>query len=178
MKKLIVWLAAFGVVAIMFGTIYAAVQQAQRSEANYPQVQLAKDLASGVNQGYDPTLLVYGKVDMGKSLAPFTIVYDKVGKVVISNGFLDGKVPKPAFGVLRAAQGKEYNAVTWQPKDGVRIAAVSVAAKNYYVLSGRSLHEVEKNETRTLLIVLLGGILSVLLLGVAAGIRLISREYA
>lgn len=177
MKKIIGLVAAFGVVVVMFGTIYAAVQQAQRNDANFPQIQLAEDLAAGVSKGYEPNLLVYGRVDIGKSLAPFTIVYDKVGKVVVSNGYLDGKVPKPPFGVLRQAQGKEYHAVTWQPKDGVRIAAVSVASKDYYILSGRSLREVEKNENRTLQIALLGGVLSMLLLGAALGVRLVNREY-
>jgi hypothetical protein len=67
---------------------------------------------------------------------------------------------------LQAAKGKDYYAVTWEPKNDTRIAAVTVAGKDYYVLSGRNLNEVEKNENRTLLLSLLGGIISVILLGV------------
>jgi hypothetical protein len=64
--------------------------------------------------------------------------------LIYLTGYLDGKIPIVPLGVLENSKGKDYNFVTWQPKSGVRIASVSVSAKNYYVLSGRSLKEVEK----------------------------------
>ena len=167
MKKLIPWLGASLVVMITFGTIYAAVQQSQRRDANYPQIQLAEDTATALDSGARPGKLMAGKVDIGRSLAPFTIIYDKSGKVVAGSGYLGGKIPSIPIGVLTASKDKDYNFVTWQPEDGVRIAAISVDANSYYVLSGRSLKEVEKNENQTLQITLLGAIASLLTLAVS-----------
>jgi hypothetical protein len=149
-----------------FGTIYGAVQQAQRSDANYPQVQLAEDMAASLDKDVLPSRYLGENVDMAKSLAPFTIVYRKDGSILQGSGLLNGKVPKAPLGVLRHSTGKDYYAVTWQPAKDVRIAAVVVPAKDYFVLSGRNLKEVEKNESRTFDIALLGGVLAVLLLAV------------
>ena len=178
MKKLIAGLSVVGILIIIFGTIYAAVQQSQRSDANYPQIQIAEDQAAQIKNAYDSQAASsLSPVDMRSSLAPFTIIYNKTGQVVSGSGYLDGKVPQVPLGVLADAQGKTYNAVTWQPQKGVRIAAVVVAAKDYYVLSGRSLAEVEKNEDHTLQVTLIGGVLSLLLLGVAIVARILGTEY-
>lgn len=166
MKKLFPWLGASLVVLIIFGTVYATVQQSQRRDANYPQIQLAEDKAADLDSGTKPGKLVHGRVNMKRSLAPFTIIYDRFGKVVAGSGYLDGKIPVVPIGVLTAAKGKDYNFVTWKPDPGVRVAAVSVAANRYYVLSGRSLKEVEKNDNKTLEITLLGLIASLLTLTV------------
>ena len=71
------------------------------------------------------------------------------------------------YGVLTGADYQTYHSVTWQPQSGVRIASVTVKAKNYYVLSGRSLKEVEKNEDQALRLTLAGGSLSIAVLFVA-----------
>src|SRR5438045_1128517 len=73
-----------------------------------------------------------------------------------ASGYLDGRTPAVPYGVLTAAKGRDYHMVTWQPAGDVRIAAVTVAAKNYYVLSGRSLKEVEHNEARTMILCAFG----------------------
>lgn len=176
MKSIISKLAMAGIVVVIFGTLYAVVQQAQRNDANYPQIQIAEDTAADLNHAQAPT--VYGDVDMQTSLASFTIIYDKAGRVVVGSGYIKGKVPKAPLGILTAAKGHEYHAVTWQPEKNVRLAAVSVAAKDYYVLSGRSLREVEKNETQTLQLAVAGGIIALLLLAVAIVAKLLRNEYA
>lgn len=175
MKRLIAGLAGVGIIIIMFGTIYATVQQAQRSDANMPQIQIAEDTAAALNRG-STEVLGGGTVDMAKSLAPFTIIYDKKGQVFLSSGYVNGQVPKAPLSMLQAANGKTYHAVTWEPKPDLRIASVTVAAKNYYVLSGRSLTEVEKNETHTFQLALLGGIGSLILFGVVIAARLLGFE--
>ncbi len=177
MKKLLPWLAVLVLLAVTYGTIYAAVQQVQRSDANYPQLQLAEDTAASLNRGESPIGLVTGAADISKSLAPFTIVYDKSGHFITGSGYLDGNVPQAPIGVLKASTGKTYSAVTWQPKKGVRIAAVTVSAKNYYVLSGRSLKEVENNENHTMQIALLGGIVALMLLGMIYVLSALSEGY-
>jgi hypothetical protein len=177
MKKLIAGLCATGILVVIFGTIYGAVQQAQRSDANYPQIQIAEDTAAGLNRGDPPLLVANPNVNIATSLAPFTIIYDKKGGVFLSSGYLNNKAPKAPLSMLEDSKGKTYNAVTWQPQKGVRIASVTVAAKDYYVLSGRSLTEVEKNENHTLQIALIGGILSVILLGIAIIVKVLGTEY-
>ena len=57
---------------------------------------------------------------------------------------LDGQIPELPKGVLDAARANGQNRVTWEPKEGVRIAAVVTRYDGGFVLSGRSLREVEK----------------------------------
>ena len=167
MKKAIFALVPLAILAVIFGTIYVVVQQAQRSGANYPQIQIAEDTAAALDQGNEPYgVITSGKVDLSKSLAPFTIIYDKTGHVVAGSGFLNNKIPSIPVGVLTAAKNQQYNAVTWQPQKDVRIASVAVSAKDYYVVSGRSLYEVEKQESLTLRLAALGLLVSLVVLGV------------
>ena len=76
------WLGAGAILVVIFGTIYTVAHQAQRQDANYPQIQIAEDAAAALNRGVKPAALVSGKVDLGASLAPFTIIYDKSGRIV------------------------------------------------------------------------------------------------
>jgi hypothetical protein len=177
MKKLIAGLCAVGVLVIIFGTIYTAVQQAQRNDANYPQIQIAEDTAAALNKGDPPVALANPNVNIATSLAPFTVIYDKKGNVFLSSGYLNNQAPKAPLSMLEASKGKTYHAVTWQPQKNVRIASVTVAAKGYYVFSGRSLTEVEKNETHTLQVALIGGILSMILLGAAIVVKVLGTDY-
>ena len=162
MKKYVPWLGIIAILVLIFGAMDGVSQQAQRNAANYPQIQLAEDAASELNNGAKAQ--VTGKVDMAHSLAPFIIVYDKQGKLVSGSGYLNDQLPTAPLGILTAANDQDYNAVTWQPAGNVRIAAITVAAKNYYVLSGRSLKEIEANERESLQISFLGGVGSLIVL--------------
>lgn len=164
MRRFIPWLGAFALIVLVFGTLYGTVQQAQRSSANSPQIQLAEDTAAALNSGTAPAELIAGHVNMAKSLAPFVIIYDKSGKVVSGSGYLNGSVPRAPYGVLTAANGVDFHTVTWQPQANVRIAAVTTSADKYYVLSGRSLREVESNESKTFMIAAIGALLSTVVL--------------
>lgn len=159
------WAAAAALVLVIFGTIYAAVQQNQRADANDPQIQLAEDTAAALKQGADPSTLVSGYVNPSTSLAPFVVIYGEGYQPIVSSGYLHGDMSKIPHGVLTSARFKPYNAVTWQPEPGVRIAAVVVAAKPYYVLAGRSLTQVERGENRTLAITAAGCLVAELLVG-------------
>jgi hypothetical protein len=126
------------------GLLYVAVQQALRYEANNPQSSMAQDVARDLENNKKPSDLVNGYVDMATNMAPFIIIYDKYGKVVAGNGYLNNSIPQVPIGVLAATEGHKINAVTWQPDNKVRIASVSVqGGNNYYVLGGRSLFDVE-----------------------------------
>jgi hypothetical protein len=62
-------------------------------------------------------------------------------------------LPTPPDGVLEIARRQGANVVTWQPRPGVRIAAVFHDVNDgsgRVVLAGRSLREVEERESRLL----------------------------
>lgn len=146
------WLPLAVVTTAMCGLVYAAVQQALRQGANDPQIQMAEDAAEALRQGAVAESLLPPHIDVGKSLAPFVIVYDDTGQVVASSGLLHGKVPSLPAGVLEYTRRRGQDRVTWQPENGVRVAAVVArfqGATPGFVLAGRSLREVEKRETQT-----------------------------
>lgn len=130
------------------GLVYIEVQQELRSGANDPQFQLAQDAAVRLDAGVAPGAVVSAveTVDPASSLAPFVIVFDSNHAVLATDATLDGGSPTPPPGVLDAARPGSPSAVTWQPRTGVRIAAVTVAWKGGFVLSGRSLQRVEVQE--------------------------------
>ena len=165
MKKLWPWFAALALILVTFNTIYTAVQQAQRTAANQPQIQLATDTARSLNKGDFGEDLAAKPVELETSLAPFTIIYNKQGQVVNGSGYLAGKNPSVPRDMLKAADDSEYHTETWEPQDDLRFAAVIVETKNYYVLSARSLQEAEKAQSDTLRITLVGAMLALVLFG-------------
>jgi hypothetical protein len=151
MHKLFPYVSAALILTVLFGTIYFSEQQVLRQDANDPQIQLAEDAASQLNSGASPSDVIgETKVNMQTSLAPFIIVYDNTGHVAAGSGNLQGNIPTIPFGVLAATTATHEHWITWQPEAGVRDATVTVAANHYYVISGRSLREVEPRETKVL----------------------------
>ncbi len=155
------------VITLLCGLLYATVQQNFRQNANDPQIQIAEDTASVLNGGLNVKDVVPDdQIDVSASLSPFLIVFDKNGKVASSDAVLDGKIPTPPPGVLdyvasggetnfgslkkriifKIEGGSEENRITWEPKDGVRLAAVITKYDNGFVLVGRNLREVEIRE--------------------------------
>lgn len=154
---LMLWLPAAAASAVIAFTVYATVQQSIRSAADDPQIQLAEDAAASLNHGATPdSVIPAGTVDPTSSLAPFVEVFDRSGAVLASSASIAGKPLAPPLGVLTASLKSDSNRVTWEPLPGIRIAAVSVAYDDGYVLSGRSLREIEPREDRTLQIAGLG----------------------
>lgn len=167
LRKVAPWIGYAVVLVIIFSAIYTTTQQAARNNANSPQIQIAQDTADFLDQGLRPDTLVSGKVDISTSLTTFVIIYDASGNLVAGSGYIGGQVPVAPIGVLSAASGKAYNAVTWQPSDGIRIAAVTVAADKYYVLVGRSLKEFEKSAQEAFQVSLAAGSISMSVLFIA-----------
>lgn len=151
------------------GLVYTAVQQDLRMGANDPQLQLAEDAAQALDAGAPPASLVGSpKVDVASSLAPFVAIFDTSGAVLATDGRLDGHDPVPPLGVLDAARADPPNKVTWQPREGVRIASVTVPWSGGTVLAGRSLREVERQEDDILLIAAAAWLVMLVALGAAA----------
>jgi hypothetical protein len=144
-----VWLPFVVAITAFCALAYASVQQAYRQGANDPQIQMVEDAAEALAGGTSVDAIVpVSKVSVAKSLAPFLIVYDAGGKVVSSSVVLDGQTPELPSGVLDSTKQMGENRITWQPREGVRIAAVIVSYQNGFVLAGRNLREVEIRETQ------------------------------
>lgn len=160
----ILWVCLILIVSIIFGTIYTASQQILRQDANDPQIQQAEDAAANLSNGGIANYSTSGAVKMNNSLAPFTNVYDKSGNVLTGNGYLNNQLSDPPFGSLQASNNVPYNAVTWQPTDNLRFATVIISTPNFYIVSGRSLFEVEKREALILHITFAGWLASIVVI--------------
>ena len=146
-SKLKSWLPlAIAVTAICF-LIYATLQQTIRLSANYPQIQIAEDLRDNLNTGKQKMEEVSSSnIDLNKSLSNFAIIFNEEGHPISSSASLDGRIPTPPQGVFDYARSKGEDRFSWQPKGGVRIAAVVLKYGRGFVLAGRSLKEVEELE--------------------------------
>lgn len=164
MGKQIPWLSAIIILIIIFGTIYAVAQQVLRNDADYPQIQLAENAAALLRKSATPESLTKGYVAINTDLSPFVEIYSSTGSIVNGNGYLQGKIPTPPLGILTASTDKAYYRVTWEPQKGVRIAAVTVNAGKYYVLSGRSLKVIEQNESYSFDIAFAAGLFALIIL--------------
>jgi len=161
MKKHTLPLVCAAIITIIFATIYVAEQQVLRQSANDPQIQMAEDTAAALNNSATPTSVITPKIDVGKSLSPFIIVYDKTGAVAASSVYSGSKLLDPVpLGVLKAS-GVSHHAVTWEPETNIRIAAVTTEADGFYVLAGRSLKEIESRESSLMWLVLIGWAVSI-----------------
>lgn len=158
-RALLVWLPVAAAAAVLSVLSYGNTQQALRQSANQPQVQLAQDAARQLDSGTSAADVVPPtQVDVARSLAPFLIVYDAKGQVVASSGQVDGSTPPLPDGVLDAAKAAagRGDRITWQPADNVRIAAVVIPYRDGAVLAGRSLSEIEAEESHALQVALAG----------------------
>jgi hypothetical protein len=139
------WLPLAVATAGLCGLAYLTVQQALRQGANDPQIQMAEDAANALNGGASVDSIVPAtKVELAESLAPFLIVYDDSGNVKASSASLHGSVPVYPSGVLHYVRQNGEERVTWQPEKGIRMATVVTRYAKGFILSGRSLREVEK----------------------------------
>jgi len=168
-KKNILLFIAFALTSGIFFTIYSVGQQIYRMSANDPQISMARDAGELLNQGKMPAeLMNKEKIDLGKSLSPFLLVYGNSGDPISSSALLDGQIPKLPAGVFDYTRQHGEDRISWQPKEDVRQALVVVKYNNGFVAAGRSLSETELREGQLLLRVALAYFSSLLLLGVSA----------
>jgi hypothetical protein len=120
-RSIALWLPIAAISTVFAGVVYGAVQQALRSSANDPQLQMAEDAATQLSAGTAPGVVATGAtVDIARSLAPFVTVFDGSGRVLASTAQLDGQTPVPPQGVLDSAAANGADVISWQPRDGVR----------------------------------------------------------
>jgi hypothetical protein len=158
------------ILIIIFGTIYVAVQQNWRLSADQLPLRLAALATQQIAGGTDPKAIAEDSTDLGATLEPFVIVYDKDKKVAASSGKLNGSVPSPPKGVFdHITRTRSQERFTWEPAKGYRYATVvqGVFKDNqvqYYVLAAQTLRETEAQIKNLTVLVGAGWILSLILL--------------
>lgn len=166
MKKFswLVYLFVIGIITIIFGMIYVTVQQNYRSGADDPQIQLARDINSRLNERRPVDKYFTDSINIAQSLSPFTVLYDAKGKPLRSSGYLNGKMPGLPVGVFDFANKNGEHNVTWQPQNDLRMAMVIVKTNSSpvgFIAAGRSLQEVEIREHNLVTMIVIGWILCV-----------------
>lgn len=172
----------------VFICVYLATQQNYRQSANDPQIQIAEQMASLVAGGESFTNLIGSQspIDISTSVGTWLTEYDSKGTPLVSNGLLEGAMPKLPAGVFdtgtwsaqkkwEAPSGPETR-ITWQPNKSVRQAVVLVRytdAKGTvgFVAVGRSLKTTEEriiglgvNVLLAWVVTLVGVLISIVLL--------------
>lgn len=151
------WLPFAAVSTIICALVLVAVQQNLRLSANDPQIQMAEDAAAAIGAGEPvPNPPPQASVEISSSLAPFLAFYDDEGKVLATNAKLGNLLPTLPAGVFAYVRAHGEDRVTWQPKRGVRIAAVITryqGTTSGFILAGRSLREVEARVNKLSMIV-------------------------
>lgn len=152
-KTFRLWIPFAVAIILISGMIYMGIQQNYRQSANDPQIQIAEDISTALLSGVPPQAIANpGATDIGKSIGTFIIIYNSSKSAVLSSATLDGKTPQVPNGIfdkLGFHSGvKDQSRFTWEPKDGIRIAAViqkyGDKQSTGYVLVGRSLREAER----------------------------------
>ena len=166
MKKFsfLVYLFVMAISTIIFGVIYATVQQSYRSGANDPQTQLARDINLKLRDGKAVDSFFADSINIAQSLSPFAVLYDANGKPLRSSGYLNGKMPELPAGVFGFAKTNGEHDVTWQPQSGVRMAMVIVSSNfssGGFAAAGRSLQEIELREHNLITMILIGWIICI-----------------
>lgn len=161
-RILLRWLQLAAVTAVSTAAAYLAAQQLWRSDANDPQIQLAREAALQLANGRPPGDVLAGEppIDFATSVSPFVIVLDGRGEVIASSGRLHGSVRSVPAGVLDHVRASGEEAVSWQPEPGVRIASVVVRYPGGFVVAGRSLALSEGRTKRLGELLLLGWLAS------------------
>ena len=159
MKHFLLWCAFIVALTGVSGLAYAAVQHDLRTSADYPQTHIAADAAQALAGGADPLAVSafyvtsYSPIDIAKSLDPYIVIFDHAGTPVASSARLAGRMPSLPAGVFSYTAAHGEDRITWQPSPDVRQAIVVSSytdpntGKASYVMSGRSLREVEQTES-------------------------------
>jgi hypothetical protein len=149
-KVFISWIPSGAAVVCICALTFHLMHQHIRLSANEIPLQYAEDVRAKLEKGDVAAAVVsgVGTIDMERSLSPFVIVTDGIGNILASTATLRGAYKAPPSGTLAYAKQNKENRVTWQPQQGVRIAAVvlpwSLNGKTGFIIGGQSLSETEQ----------------------------------
>lgn len=154
---ILIFLLLAAMSTIIAFAVFAGVQQTYRSNANDPQIEAVQTIASVLGQGVPPEAITGqgDTVDIENSLSLFVSIYDKDGKLASSSGKLGEDSPTPPSGIFEYLRKNDKQRFTWEPKKGVRIAAVAEKLEDDkgFVLVGRNMKEIDMRIQNSLIIV-------------------------
>lgn len=146
-RRIIVAVAAYLLFAGGLATLYVVVQQDGRQAVeDAPRALLSTGEASPATQQPD-------RMDLSHSLGTFWVRYDAAGRPTAGDGYLDGSLARVPQGVLRTARTLGEDAVSWEPKPGLRFAVVAQPVGDGVIVAGQSLRRTEQRIERTSLYV-------------------------
>ncbi|QQS20115.1 hypothetical protein IPL85_01520 [Candidatus Saccharibacteria bacterium] len=144
------FITRFLLISLIFGSMYSLLHVMNRSLANDMPQLLATQAAKQLDAGLGLQSINMGATDLANNPVPFVIVYDKKEKAVAGSGYLGRILAQMPRGVVEHAKPGKPHAVTWAPREDIRIASITVASKDYYVVGGQSLKATD-NRARLLL---------------------------
>ena len=178
-KIIWIWLP-FAIVSTIFSFLaYAVTQQNYRQNANDPQIQMADTIALSLVNADLKTLQPPGQqIDIAQSLDAFAVIYDDSGTPLVGSGYLNGSLPTLPDGVFAYTREQGEDRITWQPEEGIRNAIVVKrvnAQEPGFVMTGRSLREVENRISRIAYMALVAWVASMVLTLSAISLRIYLR---
>ena len=163
MRRVIGWLTAAVIITLVFGSVYAALQQLGRRSANAAPAAAA---AAQVQLIGSETATA-PRLELTPDSGVFVIVYGEDDNPVSGTATLHGSLPLLPAGVLQTARDTGADAVTWQPEPGLRMAIVARPAAGKVIVAGQSLTPYEDRDRMVLLFLAAGWLGSIVVL--AAG---------
>ncbi len=145
------WMLLAILSTLIIGTIYLVAHTTLSNPANDTLGEITQEITGALEAGVPAEQIIpqSGGTNLQTSLTSFAALYDKDGKVIGSSAQLDGQSPTPPSSTFQTTTEKNQYNFTWEPKAGLRVAAVMQTAKSgdttIYVLAGKNLRETEKH---------------------------------
>jgi hypothetical protein len=120
-----------------------------RNGADRQPLRLAAAAAGQLASGSPPGSVLPAAIDMASAPAPFIIVFDSQHRVLASSGHLNGRTPGLPAGVLAWVTAHGQDRITWQPRPGLREAAVIEPYRGLrpgFVLAAQSLQDISSQQ--------------------------------
>ncbi len=170
LDRLIPWLIGAFVATVALAAVYGGLQQLNRSAADDAGLRISTEAAS---TGTIPPAGVADRVDLATSLMPFVIEYGADAAPIRGTGYLDGRLARIPAGVIESTRAHGSDRVTWEPRPGLRFAAVALAAGDRVVVAAQSLKPTEDRIDRLGLLLALGWLGTMAVLAVGATLQLL-----
>jgi hypothetical protein len=142
------WLAVVGVATLILGASYAMVQQSTRLSADDLPASTAQVVKQELQAGSNAADVVPAlKTNLSTDRSVFVIVTDNSKHVLASSATLNGTTPLPPNGVFEFTAKHGSDHFTWEPQNGVRVAArvdrYGNTPDDGFIITGQSLNPYE-----------------------------------
>ncbi len=164
-RTVVIFVTLVLLVTVIFGAIFSTGQQVLRGDSDYPQVEVVQQVEGIIKQGVPLDVIVNSEeaIDLEDSMSLFVMIFDKDKNLVGSSAKIGEQSPTPPAGSFDEAKSNGENRFTWQPQDGVRVAAVlKPVGDQAFVLAGKSLVETDKRIKTLTICTLIGWAVSIL----------------